>query len=147
MVLIGSANMDNMSLFRASELAVLATDTALALHLRMRLWREHLTPWDVPADLVEGSRLFKKMAAQNLQRLQSHKAKNSQSHDLPLVGRVVPLVPGDVYRTVRDAMSPSAPVQRMANKLGIWPPSSETLDAIARGAGTTESGFFLQSML
>eukprot|EP00762_Andalucia_godoyi_P006389 ANDGO_05930.mRNA.1 Phospholipase D beta 1 len=143
-VLIGSANMDNMSLFRASELAVMLVDREFAHHIRMRLWREHLSPLSVPEELDSGLRLFRQMAEENLHRLHVLHGRMARPQDIPLYGRVVPLVPADTFRIVRNLVSPRSSRLWIS---GLLPPSPAITATISRSATTSESGFFLQSML
>lgn len=145
-MMLGSANMDNMSLYKASELvfkfdraADLATDT------RTRLWTEHLYPrfgefTQLPAktiDFDEGFAVFKELARLNLECARSGR---------PLVGRPVSLVPEADYAIVRSLIEAPNPLAKIAMKLGL-PRTEEIVQKVALSGQASESGFFLQSML
>src|SRR6185503_5849803 len=82
---VGSANLNEHSLFNDTELNVVAHDPDLALRTRLRLWSEHL---ELPADQIPGDpiqtidELWKPISANQLDR---------RTHDSPLTHRLVEL--------------------------------------------------------
>jgi phosphatidylserine/phosphatidylglycerophosphate/cardiolipin synthase-like enzyme len=70
---IGSANLNEHSLFNDSELNIVIRDEALARATRLRLWSEHL---ELPADEIDGDpaemvdRCWEPIAEEQLERLQ-----------------------------------------------------------------------------
>jgi hypothetical protein len=149
-MLIGSANMDNMSLFKASEFAFRIDDPKIASETRHRLWTEHLSPHfgdfiasdthiDRVLDFEEGFQAFRRISDKNLEQARSNTSG-------PLLGRPVSLVPAENYRTVKMLLSSSNPWAQFASKLGL-PHAEELVNRLAKSGHATESGFFLQSML
>ena len=82
---IGSANLNEHSLFNDTEMNLVTHDPALAVQTRLRLWSEHLElPIDrIPADPTEAiDELWKPISADQLER---------RTHDQPLTHRLVRL--------------------------------------------------------
>ena len=66
---VGSANLNEHSLFNDTELNVVTCDAALARETRLRLWREHLGRDDVRGPPhVAVDELWKPVAAEQLER-------------------------------------------------------------------------------
>jgi phosphatidylserine/phosphatidylglycerophosphate/cardiolipin synthase-like enzyme len=66
---VGSANLNEHSLFNDTELNVVTCDAGLARDTRLRLWREHLQRDDVDGDAhVVVDELWKPLAAEQLER-------------------------------------------------------------------------------
>jgi len=84
-VTIGSANLNEHSLFNDTEMNIVARDPELARQTRLRLWSEHLERQleEIPADTAEAiDECWKPISAEQLQR---------RSAGLPLTHRLVRL--------------------------------------------------------
>ena len=82
---IGSANLNEHSLFNDTEMNVVTHDHELARQTRLRLWSEHLErqPEDIPAEAAQAiDELWKPISAEQLER---------RSSGLPLTHRLVRL--------------------------------------------------------
>ena len=87
---IGSANLNDHSLFNDTEMNVVACDGALARAVRLRLWSEHL---ECPVDAVSGhparvvDELWRPIAAEQLARRRRGDAPTHRLLELPGVSR------------------------------------------------------------
>ena len=87
---IGSANLNDHSLFNDTEMNVVACDGALAREVRLRLWSEHL---ERPVDAVSGDparvvdELWRPIAAEQLARRRRGDAPTHRLLELPGVSR------------------------------------------------------------
>ena len=95
---IGSANLNEHSLFNDTEMNLVTHDRELARQTRLRLWSEHLERQlqDIPADPTHAiDELWKPISADQLQR---------RSSGLPLTHRLVRLP--NVSRRAGRALGP-----------------------------------------
>ena len=89
---VGSANLNEHSLFNDSEVNVVSNDPALARDTRLRLWSEHL---ELPIEQIDGDpttvfeEQWERISEEQLDRLE---------HDLPLTHRLVKLPGVSVHR-------------------------------------------------
>jgi phosphatidylserine/phosphatidylglycerophosphate/cardiolipin synthase-like enzyme len=87
---IGSANLNEHSLFNDTEVNIVARDPALARATRLRLWSEHLERSASelegdPAEVVD--ELWRPVAREQLDRLQAHEPLTHRLLALPHVSR------------------------------------------------------------
>lgn len=111
-MLIGSANMDNISFFRSSELVAVIKDKRVAQTTRNRLFQEHLGTWykrTMEEDFVEGFNAFHSIASQNLDTLRDKRT---------IVGRPVFLAPNDYYKFIREQVEGTSSLYKWMYRLG-----------------------------
>jgi phosphatidylserine/phosphatidylglycerophosphate/cardiolipin synthase-like enzyme len=87
---IGSANLNEHSLFNDTEMNLVAHDSSLARHTRLRLWAEHLERpiEDIPHDPTEAiDDLWKPISADQLERRSAGLALTHRLVRLPDVSR------------------------------------------------------------
>jgi phosphatidylserine/phosphatidylglycerophosphate/cardiolipin synthase-like enzyme len=87
---LGSANLNEHSLFNDTEMNLITCDTALARQTRLRLWSEHLErPIEQvsgePADVID--RLWRPTAVEQRRRLERGAALTHRLRELPGVSR------------------------------------------------------------
>jgi phosphatidylserine/phosphatidylglycerophosphate/cardiolipin synthase-like enzyme len=87
---IGSANLNEHSLFNDTEMNVVAHDSELARRTRLRLWAEHLEhpPEQIPADPIRAiDELWRPIAEEQLERRRAGGALTHRLVRLPHVSR------------------------------------------------------------
>jgi phosphatidylserine/phosphatidylglycerophosphate/cardiolipin synthase-like enzyme len=87
---IGSANLNEHSLFNDTEMNVVADDPELARRTRLRLWAEHLErpPEEIPADPIEAiDELWKPIGEEQLERRRAGAPLTHRLVRLPHVSR------------------------------------------------------------
>jgi phosphatidylserine/phosphatidylglycerophosphate/cardiolipin synthase-like enzyme len=100
---IGSANLNEHSLFNDTEVNVVVRDPALIHDTRMRLWSEHLESADVdgdPADVVD--RQWRRIAEEQTRREQSGGQRSHRLSLLPGVSRHAERLQGPVRGLLVD---------------------------------------------
>jgi phosphatidylserine/phosphatidylglycerophosphate/cardiolipin synthase-like enzyme len=102
---LGSANLNEHSLFNDTEMNIVAHDAELAVRTRQRLWAEHLElPADqIPADATRAiDELWKPISAEQLERRTSGRPLTHRLVRLPHVSRRTRRVLGPIDSVVVD---------------------------------------------
>ena len=100
---IGSANLNERSMFNDSEVNVVTLDEGLARSTRLRLWEEHLETSEVdgdPTQVVDG--LWRPIAVQQLEHLESGRPLTHRLVMLPGVSKRARRIAGVVKSRVYD---------------------------------------------
>jgi phosphatidylserine/phosphatidylglycerophosphate/cardiolipin synthase-like enzyme len=102
---VGSANLNDHSLFNDSEVNIVTCDRALARDTRLRLWAEHLerTPEEVsgePAAVIDD--LWRPIAVEQLQRFRAGEPQTHRLRELPGVSRRSMALAGPVQSLLVD---------------------------------------------
>lgn len=100
---IGSANLNERSMFNDSEVNVVTLDEALARRTRLALWEEHLETSEVDGDPTEVvDELWRPIASEQLAHLEHHRPLTHRLVMLPGVSRRARRISGVVKSRVYD---------------------------------------------
>jgi phosphatidylserine/phosphatidylglycerophosphate/cardiolipin synthase-like enzyme len=102
---LGSANLNEHSLFNDTEMNIVAHDAELAVRTRQRLWAEHLElpPDQIPADATRAiDELWKPISAEQLERRTTGRPLTHRLVRLPHVSRRTRRVLGPIDSVVVD---------------------------------------------
>lgn len=120
----GSANMDNLSFFRSSELSVWVDSPQLARDARSRLVEEHLGPHfceSMRDDFDKVFAAFHRVAMANDAALRETNT---------LAGRLVYAVPHERYRFLRDIVQSPSSLSKVWFKMGLKNPLVEPISLL-----------------